>query len=186
MTQAPPNPRRTSGAARAGRLSAFLLAASPLGGLVRWVARIRTSVRAKLLGGFLLIALLIIAVSAISLQIMAAMGRHSRSLDEAHERVHWSQQIEHALALQMHYTAMALVRQDEGAVAQILRENNRFNDTLARIEGAAPPDERTMLKHVVTATDIGYFVAMLCSPLTIGVHGEAIGVDGGNRSDMHY
>ena len=44
---------------------------------------------------------------------MAAIGRHSRSLDEAHERVHWSQQIEHALALQMHYTAMALVRQDE-------------------------------------------------------------------------
>ena len=66
---------------------------------------------------------------------MAAMGRHIRSLDEAHERVHWSQQIQHALALQMHYTAMALVRQDEAAVAQILRENNRFNDTLARIEG---------------------------------------------------
>ena len=43
-----------------------------------------------------------------------------------------------------------------------------------------------MLKHVVTATDIGYVVAMLCSPLTIGVHGEAIGVDGGNRADMHY
>jgi hypothetical protein len=29
-------------------------------------------------------------------------------------------------------------------------------------------------------------VAMLCSPLTIGVHGEAIGIDGGNRADMHY
>ena len=43
-----------------------------------------------------------------------------------------------------------------------------------------------MLKRVVTATDIGYVVAMLCSPLTIGVHGEAIGVDGGNRADMHY
>jgi len=57
---------------------------------VRWVARIRTSVHTKLLCGFLLIALLIIAVSAISLQIMGAMGRHSRSLDEAHERVHWS------------------------------------------------------------------------------------------------
>ena len=127
---------------RAGRLDAFLLAESPLGWLVRWVARIRTSVHTKLLCGFLLIALLIVAVSAISLQIMAAMGRHSRSLDEAHERVHWSQQIEHALALQMHYTAMALVRQDEAAVAQILRENNRFNDTLARIEAAAPPDER--------------------------------------------
>ena len=139
---------------RAGRPSrAFLLAKSPLGGLVRWVARIRTSVHTKLLCGFLLIALLIIAVSAISLQIMATMGRHSRSLDEAHERVHWSQQIEHALALQMHFTAMALVRQDEAAVAQILRENNRFNDTLARIEAAAPPDERTLIEQIRAAQD---------------------------------
>jgi NAD(P)-dependent dehydrogenase (short-subunit alcohol dehydrogenase family) len=47
-------------------------------------------------------------------------------------------------------------------------------------------DERTVLKHVVTATDIDYVVAMLCSPLAIGVHGEAIGIDGGNHADMHY
>jgi signal transduction histidine kinase len=140
-------------AARAGRLDAFLLGQSPLGGLVRWVARIRTSVHTKLLCGFLLIALLIVAVSAISLQIMGAMGRHSRSLDEAHERVHWSQQIEHALALQMHYTAMALVRQDEAAVAQILRENNRFNDTLGRIEAAAPSDERALIEQIRAAQD---------------------------------
>ena len=130
-----------------------LLAESPLGALVRWVARIQTSVHTKLLCAFLLIAFLIIGVGAISLQILAAMGRHIRSLDEAHERVHWSQQIQHALALQMHYTAMALVRQDEGAVAQILRENNRFNDTLARIEGAAPPDERTLIQQIRTAQD---------------------------------
>jgi len=153
VTQAPPNQRRISGAALAGRLGALLLTKSPLGGLVQRVARIRTSVHTKLLCGFLLIALLIVAVSAISLQIMAAMGRHSRSLDEAHERVHWSQQIQHALALQMHYTAMALVRQDEAAVAQILRENNRFNNMLARIEGAAPPDERALIEQIRAAQD---------------------------------
>ena len=153
MTPPPPNPRQPSGAARLGRLDAFLLARSPLGRLVRWVAGIRTSVRTKLLCAFLLIAFLIIAVSATSLEILAAMGRHSRSLDEAHERVHASQQIEHALALQMHYTAMALVRQDEAAVAQILRENNRFNDTLARIEGAAPPDERALIEQIRTVQD---------------------------------
>jgi signal transduction histidine kinase len=131
----------------------FLLARSPLGRLVRWVAGIRAPVRAKLLCAFLLIAVLIIAVAGISLEILAVMGRHSRSLDEAHERVHWSQQIEHALALQMHFTAMALVLKDEAAVASILRENNRFNDTLARIEGAAPPDERTLIQQIRTAQD---------------------------------
>ena len=47
-------------------------------------------------------------------------------------------------------------------------------------------DERSVIRHVVTATDIGYFVAFLCSPLAIGIHGEAIGIDGGNRADMHF
>jgi signal transduction histidine kinase len=143
------SPQRTA----AARLDAFLLARSPLGRLVRWVAGIRASVHAKLLFAFLFIALLIIAIGATSLQMLAAMGRHSRSLDEAHERVHWSQQIEHALALQMHFTAMALVVKDEAAIARILRENNRFNDTLARIEGAAPPDERALIQQIRTAQE---------------------------------
>jgi signal transduction histidine kinase len=137
----------------AARLDAFLLARSPLGRLVRWVAGIRAPVHAKLLFAFLFIALLIIAIGATSLQMLAAMGRHSRSLDEAHERVHWSQQIEHALALQMHFTTMALVVKDEAAIARILRENNRFNDTLARIEGAAPPDERALIQQIRTAQE---------------------------------
>jgi signal transduction histidine kinase len=131
----------------------FLLARSPLGGLVRWIAGIQTSVRVKLLSAFLLIACLIIAVGVISVQLLASMDRHSRSLDQAHERVHWSQQIEHALALQMHYTAMALVLKDETAIGRILRENNRFNDTLARIEGAAPRDELALIQQIRTAQE---------------------------------
>jgi len=145
--------QRTSAPGTAARLDAFLLGRSPLGRLVGWVAAIRAPVHAKLLVAFLLIALLIIAVGATSLQMLAAMGRHSRSLDEAHERVHWSQQIEHALALQMHFTTLALVVKDEAAIARILRENNRFNDTLARIEGAAPPDERTLIQQIRSAQE---------------------------------
>ena len=85
VTETKGNPtERTPGA----RVDTFLLARSPLGQLVRWVAGIRAPVRAKLLCAFLLIALLIIAVGGISLEILGAMARHSRSLDEAHERVH--------------------------------------------------------------------------------------------------
>jgi signal transduction histidine kinase len=140
-------------------VDAFLLSRSPLGRLVRWVGGIRAPIRAKLLCAFLLIAGLIIAVSVISLQILGAMDRHTRSLDEAHERVHWSQQIEHALALQMHYTAMALVLKDEASIARILRENNRFNDTLGRIESAAPADERTLIQQIRAAQDDAMGVA---------------------------
>ncbi|MGH2627683.1 MAG: hypothetical protein ACRDHY_13650, partial [Anaerolineales bacterium] len=124
------------------RVARLLLAHSPLGRLVRWVAGIRASVHAKLLGAFLLVALLFIGMGAVSLQIIAGMSRQSRLLDQAHERMDASRQIEHALAMQMNFTAMALLLQDEATIANILRENNRFNNTLARIEDAAPPEER--------------------------------------------
>ena len=153
MTPSPPDEVPTAPTEPGSRVDGFLLTRSPLGRLVRWIARIRASVRVKLLVAFLLIAGLIIAVGVTSVQILASMDRHSRSLDEAHERVHWSQQMEHALALQMHYTAMALVLKDEAAIARILRENNRFNDTLARIEGAAPSDERTLIQQIRTAQE---------------------------------
>jgi NAD(P)-dependent dehydrogenase (short-subunit alcohol dehydrogenase family) len=72
----------------------------------------------------------------------------------------------------------------EATLARYAEQAQREGTTVEALHKAA--DECTVLKHVVTATDIGYVVAMLCSPLAIGVHGEAIGVDGGNRSDMHY
>jgi NAD(P)-dependent dehydrogenase (short-subunit alcohol dehydrogenase family) len=72
----------------------------------------------------------------------------------------------------------------EATLERYADQARREGTTVEALHKAA--DERTLLKHVVTATDIGYVVAMLCSPLTIGVHGEAIAVDGGNRTDMHY
>jgi len=72
----------------------------------------------------------------------------------------------------------------EATLERYAEQAQRDGTTVEAIHQAA--DARTLLKHVVTATDIGCVVAMLCSPLSIGVHGEAIGVDGGNRTDMHY
>src|SRR5213594_3562874 len=120
------------------------LLSSPLGAPVRAVAKIRASVHVKLLAGFLLITLLFIAMTAVSLRTFAETARETNLLDQAHERVGWSRQIEHALAMQMHFTSMTLLSQDDGIVARILRENNRFNDTLARLEKAAPPEERAL------------------------------------------
>jgi NAD(P)-dependent dehydrogenase (short-subunit alcohol dehydrogenase family) len=72
----------------------------------------------------------------------------------------------------------------EATLERYAEQAQRDGTTVEEIHKAA--DARTVLKHVITATDIGYVVAMLCSPLAIGVHGEAIGLDGGNRADMHY
>jgi signal transduction histidine kinase len=141
-------PPEAAGGTFGTSLARRLLTRSPLGSLVRGVARVRVSVHTKLLAAFLLVTALFIAMAAVSLEIIAHMGRQSRSLDQAHERVRWSQQIEHALALQRHFTGMALLVQDEASIASILRENNRFNDTLERLERVAPADERALFQEI--------------------------------------
>jgi signal transduction histidine kinase len=134
-----------------GEIAIFLLTRSPLGVLVRWVAGLKASVHTKLLAAFLLVALLFVAMGAMSLRTIAQVSNQSRLLEQAHERVDWSRQIEHALAMQMNFTAMALLLRGETTVAGILRENNRFNDTLARIEEAAPQDEREQIQQIRAA-----------------------------------
>jgi signal transduction histidine kinase len=129
----------------------FLLTRSPLGSVVRWVAAIKASVHAKLLGGYLLVTLLVIGIGAMSLQTISKMATQGQLLDEAHERVHWSQEIQHALAMQMNFTAMALLLKSEGTVENILRENNRFNNTLARLEKAAQPEEIELIQRIRAA-----------------------------------
>ncbi len=133
------------------RVALFLLTRSPLGTFVRWIASIKASVHAKLLASFLLVTLLFIGLGVMSLQTIAKMSRQSQLLDEVHERVHWSQEIQHALALQMNFTAMALLLRDETTVEKILRENNRFNDTLARLEKSAQPEEVQLIQGIRSA-----------------------------------
>src|SRR5438105_14493664 len=53
---------------RGEAIARFLLTRSPLGVVVRYVASLRASVHAKLLGAFLLIALLLVAMTAMSLE----------------------------------------------------------------------------------------------------------------------
>jgi signal transduction histidine kinase len=131
----------------------FLLTRTPLGKLVRWVAGIKSSVHAKLLTSFLMVTLLLIAMGAMGLQAITRTSRQSQLLDEAHKRVDWSRQIQHALALQMNFTAMALLLQDKATVERTLRENNRFNNTLALIEKEARPEERELIQLIRAAQD---------------------------------
>ncbi|HEY7520920.1 MAG TPA: ATP-binding protein [Methylomirabilota bacterium] len=127
---------------------AAVLLRSPLGSLVRGVARLRTSVQHKLLAAFLLVTLLFLLMGAFSVHTIRRMSQHTDWLDDARQRVDWSHQLQHSLAMQMHLTGMALLVREEKAVANILRENNRFNDTLARIEEAAPDAERQIIQRI--------------------------------------
>ena len=106
---------------------------------------------AKLVTGFMLVTLLVVAMGGLSLQAITKMSHQSTLLDEAHKRVEWSRQIQHALALQMNFTAMALLVRDEATVEKILRENNRFNNTLGLIAEAAMPEEQDVIQRIRVA-----------------------------------
>ena len=133
------------------RIAYFFLDRTPLGKLVHWVAGIKSSVHAKLVTGFMLVTLLVVAMGGLSLQAITKMSHQSILLDEAHKRVEWSRQIQHALALQMNFTAMALLVRDEATVEKILRENNRFNNTLGLIAEAAMPEEQDVIQRIRVA-----------------------------------
>ena len=135
-------------AGRGERITRLVLTRPPFGTLVRWVAGIPASVHAKLLGAFLLVTLLFVAMGAMSLQTVAKMSRQSRLLDQGHERVDWAHQIRHTLAMQSHYTALVLLLKDEATIGSILRENNEFNNTLARLEAVAPPEELELIQQI--------------------------------------
>ena len=113
-----------------------------------WVARIRASVHVKLLGAFLIVTLLFVVMAVVSLQTIVSTTRQSRLLDEAHERVGWAHQIDQALGRQMHFTVLALLSQDEVAISKILRENNRFNNLLAKLESAGTSELHGLIEHV--------------------------------------
>jgi signal transduction histidine kinase len=115
---------------------------------VRVVARMRSSVHFKLLAAFMLVALLVAVMGAISLEIMSRMAAQSEAMHHAHERVTAARQAQHALALQMNYTAMALILRDEETIGSILKENNRLNTMLAEIEDAAPAEEREVIQRI--------------------------------------
>jgi len=78
------------------RAARLLLSFTPLGALVRAVARLRLSVHFKLLAAFLLVALIVAAMGVISLEIIKTMSRQSEAMHHAHERVTAARQAQHA------------------------------------------------------------------------------------------
>jgi signal transduction histidine kinase len=56
--------------------------------------------------------------------------------------------------MQMNFTAMALLLQDETTIANVLRENNRFNTTLAQLEKTGAPAERSLIEKIRVNQDV--------------------------------
>jgi len=130
-----------------------VLARSPLDALVRRVAGIRASLHTKLMAAFGVVTVLFVAMAAFGVHTVLKTTQQAKLLDEAHERVGWSQEVEQALARQMQFSVLALLSKDEAAIARILRENNRFNELLARLEAGESAEQHGLVEQVRVSQD---------------------------------
>lgn len=72
----------------------------------------------------------------------------------------------------------------EATYERLAEQAKAQNTTVEALK--AELDAKSLLNHVPTAEDIGYVAAFLCSPLAIGITGEAIAVAGGQGEDVHF
>ena len=79
----------------------------PMGRFADFIAGINASVRVKLLGGFFLVVLLLLAMSFLSFIVIGQMNQKVETLTELQERVDRGRQMIYLVTAQSHFRAMA-------------------------------------------------------------------------------
>ena len=83
--------------------------------VVEAVARVKAGVHRKLLFGFLIGALLLVAMALLSLLVIRQMNDRMIELDDAQVKAGRAQEMLYAVTAQSHYRAMALLLPDDAA-----------------------------------------------------------------------
>lgn len=118
------------------------------------VARIKSSVHKKLLSGFLVGALLLVGMAALSLLVIGRMNERVVDLNRLDAKSSRAQQMLYDVTLQSHYRAMALLTRDDKYNASVAETKASFSDLLAASE-RADPSERNFYAGVRKVND-GY------------------------------
>ena len=150
-TVAPPGPAPGAPASspRNGHAGADLPGlGAPLRPLVDGVARIHTSVHRKLLVGFLIGAILLLAMGVLSLTVIGRMSQEMDQLTRLEEKVDLSHRMEYLVTLQSHLRAMALLTRDDRYNDQIMAAKRTFADYANRVEALSPPAQRDFFQSV--------------------------------------
>ncbi len=123
--------------------------------LVDRVARLPASVHTKLLSGFMVIALLMLAMGALSIVVLQRVDGQVERLSELHEQSDDARQLIYDVTAQSHFRAMAIADLDDpGWTAKISAAKDRFDANLAELRTialAAPPaffDELAAINEV--------------------------------------
>lgn len=124
-----------------------------LGRLVDAVARIKASVHAKLLAGFLVGAFLILVMGLLNLLILGHMADRVTELTRLQEKVDWARRMEYQVTAQSHYRAMALLTRDDSNNDKIATAKATFQDGLDAVQRLSRPEQLGFYDRVREAND---------------------------------
>ncbi len=104
-----------------------------------FIAKIRATVHAKLLAGFLVIAVLLVAMGITSILVIREMNQEAQQLISLQEQTDVSRQAIYAVTSQSHFRAMALITLDASYNDKIVTAKQDFSDHLETLETIGGP-----------------------------------------------
>ena len=123
--------------------------------LVDIVARARATIHTKLLAGFLLSALLLLAMGVLSIVIINAMNQQMIRVVELQQQMDLARQGIYAVTAQSHYRAMALITQVDSWNDRIVQAKENFTRDMEAIREVAD-DEQVVILDRIAATDVRF------------------------------
>lgn len=115
---------------------------------VNAVARVKASVHTKLLAGFLLGALLLLAMGVVSIVVIARMGDQVDELVALREETDQARQMIYAVTVQSHFRAMALITEDPSWNEKIDGAKGQFTATLHTFGGTGDPSRQVLVANL--------------------------------------
>ncbi len=117
------------------------------------VAGVRASVHDKLRAGFLLGAVLLLAMAVMSLVVIGRMSDQVGHLVQLEQNVDRARQMEYAVTAQSHFRAMALLTKDDSNNAKIAAAKNGFIENFALVKAASPAGDESFLNSIQKNND---------------------------------
>ncbi len=112
------------------------------------VARAKTTMRSKLLLGFVAVALSLFGMAVLSWAVMDRMSQRVTELERLQERVNQTQRMEYLVTAQSHYRAMAILTGSESSNESIAAAKREFIEILNALEHGATPVQRGLLARL--------------------------------------
>lgn len=130
-----------------------------VGPLVDMVARVRATIHTKLLAGFLLSALLLLAMGVLSIVVINAMNRQMDTVVRLQQQMDLARQGIYAVTAQSHYRAMALITRVDAWNDRIDRTKDDFAADMRAIRGLTDDEGILTILDRIEETDVRFAAA---------------------------